>query len=47
MGRSAKYQLLACLAIVLGALVEGCGGDDESGGARTINWYVFIDDVVG
>jgi multiple sugar transport system substrate-binding protein len=41
MGRSAKYRLLACLAIALGAIIVGCGGDDESGGPATINWYVF------
>lgn len=41
MGRVAKYRFLACLAIVLGALVAGCGGSDSSKGPPTINWYVF------
>jgi multiple sugar transport system substrate-binding protein len=36
-----KYRLLACLAIALGAIIAGCGGDDESGGPATVNWYVF------
>src|SRR5687767_10359214 len=40
MGSAAKYRVLVCLAMVLGATVAGCG-DDESGGPPTINWYVF------
>jgi multiple sugar transport system substrate-binding protein len=41
MGSEAKLQVLACLLVLLGALVAGCGGDDESGGPATISWYVF------
>jgi multiple sugar transport system substrate-binding protein len=40
MGNRGKYLTLGCLLITLGVLIAGCG-DDESGGARDINWYVF------
>jgi len=40
MGSVAKYRLLACLTIAIGAVVAGCGGG-SSGGARDVNWYVF------
>src|SRR5215211_2712192 len=40
MGSVAKYRLLACLTITIGAVVVGCGGG-SSGGARDVNWYVF------
>ena len=41
MGSSGKHVLLACLVIVLGAVLTACGGDDSSKGPPTINWYVF------
>jgi len=41
MRRSAKFQTFACLTLVLGALITGCGGDESSGGPAQINWYVF------
>ena len=40
MGSKAKYQVLACLLIALGAITVGCGGS-ESGGANQVTWYVF------
>src|SRR5215212_1315480 len=40
MGSVAKYRLLACLTITIGAVVVGCGGG-ESGDSKTIDWYVF------
>jgi trehalose/maltose transport system substrate-binding protein len=39
MGSVAKYRLFACLMIVIGAVVAGCGG--SSGSSKDINWYVF------
>src|SRR4051812_16554208 len=40
-GARGKLTAVTCLAIVLAAVVAGCGGSSGSGGSRQVNWYVF------
>src|SRR6185369_15728788 len=41
MGSVAKYRLLACLMIAIGAATVGAGCGGDSGSSKDITWYVF------